>query len=83
MFMSRSKPSAGMVDSINIVPSRVTALFGDASARPKVAQVYNPRVGWSAPAKRRLLTEELMAELRSSGATLVDARWRSHRHRVR
>jgi len=45
-------------------------------------QVYNPRIGWSALAKRVPLTEGLMSELRSSGATMVDARWRSHRHRV-
>jgi hypothetical protein len=63
-------------------PLAIVARFGSPKARPKVVQVYNPRVGWSALAKRVLLTEDLMAELRASGATMVDARWRSHRHRI-
>jgi hypothetical protein len=63
-------------------PEAIAERFGSAKARPKVVQVYNPRIGWSALAKRVPLTEDLMAQLRSSGATMVDARWRSHRHRI-
>ena len=63
-------------------PVAIAERFGSPRARPKVVQVYNPRIGWSALAKRVPLTEGLMSELRSSGATMVDARWRSHRHRV-
>jgi hypothetical protein len=63
-------------------PLSIVARFGNPKARPKVVQVYNPRIGWSALAKRIPLTEDFMAELRTSGATMVDARWRSHRHRI-
>ncbi|PRY64621.1 hypothetical protein B0I08_1125 [Glaciihabitans tibetensis] len=64
------------------VPPAITERFGNPKARPKVVQVYNPRIGWSALEKRVPLTQELVSELRASGATMVDARWRSHRHRI-
>jgi hypothetical protein len=82
MFMQdRSISSRGTRARVG-APAAILERFGSPKARPKVVQVYNPRIGWSALAKRVPLTEDLMTELRTSGATMVDARWRSHRHRI-
>jgi hypothetical protein len=82
MFAQGNNPPPSDDGDRTRTPSAIAERFGSSKARPKVVQVYNPRVGWSALAKRVPLTEELMAELRASGATMVDARWRSHRHRI-
>lgn len=82
MFMQYKNPRTGDLRARNGAPLAITERFGSPKARPKVVQVYNPRIGWSALAKRVPLTEELMSQLLTSGATMVDARWRSHRHRI-
>lgn len=87
MFMQHKNPRTSELRAPNgaplgMTPPAVTERFGNPKARPKVVQVYNPRIGWSALAKRVPLTDELMSQLLTSGATMVDARWRSHRHRI-
>jgi hypothetical protein len=62
--------------AVTAVPSDITDRFGSASAQPRIAQVYDPRRGWSDKHARELLTADLIAELKAGGITRVEARWR-------
>lgn len=57
-------------------PADVTDRFGSAGAEPRIAQVYDPRRGWSDSHARELLTAERIVELKAGGITRVEARWR-------
>ena len=64
------------------IPERVSEKFGSASARPKVVRVYNPASGWVEHSKNAILTTALVAVLRASGITLVEAKWKLQRHQI-
>lgn len=64
------------------VPIQVRARFGNASARPRVVQVYSPQRGWRSDHAREVLTAELVKQLRAHGITRVEARWRRRLERI-
>jgi len=61
---------------LNSVPPVVIARFGHPRAKPRVLSVYDPKQGWTDDYRRRVVTWELVEELRGNGFTLVEAKWR-------
>lgn len=66
----------------DLIPARVSEKFGSPAAKPRVVRVYNPTSGWIEHSKNAILTSELVASLRKSGITLVEARWKLQRHQI-
>ncbi len=65
-----------MANPLNLVPPIVIARFGHPRAKPRVVSVYDPKQGWTDDYRRRVVTWELVEELRANGFTLVEAKWR-------
>lgn len=65
-----------------LLPESFLLKFGSPRARPRLVQVYNPKSGWSTDHKKVALTIDLLSELRASGITLVEAKWRKHRRQI-
>lgn len=65
-----------MAEISQSIPPVVVARFGHPRAKPRVVGVYNPSQGWSEEFKRRVVTVELIEEIRSRGFTLVESKWR-------
>ena len=61
---------------LNSVPPIVIARFGHRRAKPRVVSVYDPKQGWTDDHRRRVVTWQLVEELRAAGFTLVEAKWR-------
>ena len=66
----------GVVD--DSTPAAIARRFGDPSARPRVTSTYELRTGW-APAKREILTHEVINQLTAIGVTAVEAQWRQQK----
>jgi hypothetical protein len=65
-----------VAEEFKSVPPVVVARFGHPRAKPRVVSVYNPAQGWNDDCKRRVVTVELVEELRQQGITLIEAKWR-------
>ena len=63
------------------IPAGIGRRFGDVSARPRVLHVYDIRTGW-VPAKRQVLTQDLISELLADGITVVQAQWRQQKKMI-
>jgi hypothetical protein len=66
----------GDSDMMDEVPARVTRLFGNERARPKILRVYSADTGWAAAKGTPELTWDAIDELVRLGATSVEAKWR-------
>ena len=63
------------------IPASIGRRFGDADARPIVLHVYDIHFGW-APAKRQVLTQELISQLLADGITVIQAQWRQQKQMI-
>ncbi|SMQ58438.1 hypothetical protein SAMN06295943_0172 [Agreia sp. VKM Ac-1783] len=64
------------------IPPRITRLFGNDKARPKVVRVYAASSGWAQAPGSPVATWPVIDELLRQGRTSAEVKWRFTSHTV-
>ncbi|CAD5991219.1 conserved protein of unknown function [Agreia sp. COWG] len=64
------------------IPARITRLFGNDKARPKVIRVYAASSGWAQAPGSPVATWPVIDELLRQGRTSAEVKWRFTSHTV-
>jgi hypothetical protein len=65
----------GDSDMMDEIPARVTRLFGNDKARPRVVRIYNATSGWAAATGSPTFTWATVDELLGQRITSVEVNW--------
>lgn len=66
----------GDSDMMDEIPARVTRLYGNDKARPRVVRIYSAATGWAAAIGSPTFTWATVDELLAQSITSVEVNWR-------